>query len=93
MTTVRYRPGKSGPLVLSIAGDGGELMDDLPRQIRIETGATCWVKDAEWDDGVWVVDLSELTLPKRLYRASVYYRDGQNWRQAGDFNILFEGGC
>lgn len=93
MTTVRYRPGSSGPLVLSIAGDDGEPMDDLPRQIRIQTGAACWVRDAEWIDGAWVVDLSELALPSRLYPASVYYRDGQQWRFTGEFNILFEGAC
>jgi hypothetical protein len=93
MTTVTYKPGASGPLVVSIADDAGASMDDLPRQLRIGTGSECRIIATTWDGEYWVADLSTLDLPPRLYPVSVYYQDGGNWRLADTFNILIEGGC
>ena len=93
MATVSVKPGSAGPFVVSIADDAGVVMDDLPRELRIDAGSACITITTEWDGEYWVADLNALSLPPRLYPVSVYYLTEGQWRLADQFNMLIEGGC
>lgn len=97
MATFSFKPGASDPLALEPMDDNGGAVDlsGSALQIRVSDGANCIVLPgvlvAEGDH--FEVDLNSLTLPPRLYRASVYMDWGDGWVREDEINLLIEGGC
>ncbi|WP_411838670.1 hypothetical protein [Paracoccus sp. ME4] len=96
MTTITFKPGATGPFAMAFTdGDGNALAWDAV-QLRIHAGASCEVIAGSVAGGRWQFDLSALALPPRLYPVSVYFDEGDGFRQLLDgpdllFNIT--GGC
>lgn len=95
MTTINLRIGGSEPLVFRPEQPDG-TMPDLTggaMQLRIGAGSTCIIVPGAVTDDGFEVDLNDIALPPRLYRASVWFNWGSGWRWQGDVLLNVTGGC
>lgn len=95
MTTFTFKPGAAYPLTFEPIDDAGNPIDlsGAAMQLRVTSGSACIVLDAVIEDGKFVVDLNDLTLPPRPHSAALYFDWGEGWRKSGEINLLIEGGC
>lgn len=62
-------------------------------ELRVSNGATCIPLTGTIGAESVSFDLSGLTLPPRLYRASIYFDFGDGLQWSGDLNLSVMGGC
>lgn len=97
MTTFSFKPGASEPLAIQPLQDDGTTPDftGSALQLRVFNGTTCVTLPGVLvpADDLFEVDLNSLTLPPRLYPASVYIDWGDGWIKEDEINLLIEGGC
>lgn len=97
MTTFSFKPGASQPLVIQPEQDDGTIADltGSAMQLRVFNGSTCVTLTGVLvvEDDLFEVNLNSLTLPPRLYPASIYIDWGDGWIKEGEINLLIEGGC
>lgn len=92
MTTITYRPGGSGPLVLRFEDDAGEAVTHGAAEVRVSTPTECLIIPGTLAGEEWEFDLP--TLPPRLYRMSIYTaKGGDGPRFWAEMNLAVEGGC
>lgn len=95
MTTIAYRTGSPEPLVLRPKEPDGSEMDSagLTFSVRISTTQGCFILPATRAQDGFEVDLSQINLPARAYRATVHCDDGGGARPVADFVLLIERSC
>ena len=96
MTTISFKPGATGPFALAFTDDEGNALSWDAVQLRIQAGSTCQSISGTASDGRWVFDLDGLNLPPRVYPVTVYFDEGDGFRQLlGGSDLLFNitGGC
>lgn len=95
MTTITYRRGSQDQLGFRPVQPDGTAPDlaGAQMQLRIEAPAACLPLDGAAEGDVFFVELSQLDLPPRLYRAAVWLDWGDGWMHEADLLINIQGGC
>ena len=93
MTTVSFKPGATGPVVLRFEDDAGEAISYGSPQLRVQAVGQCLIVPGALAGDDWEFDLSILDPPPRPYAATIYHDAGHGWRQPDTINLHIQGGC
>lgn len=92
---ISHRLGSVTPLSVVPREPDGRVADitGMALQLRVSAGGACIILPGAPNDGIFTVDLSELTLEPGTYRVAVWLSDDTGWRFIREFMLEIQGGC